>query len=84
VCTSRVAISFHARSPLYESNHLVATSGRSCVNAAGAVADHLSDHTPVLEICERFPCQRAIDLESVDQHGDCDEAVRLDVLVEFV
>ena len=45
---------------------------------------HLPNHSSILEIGERFSCERAIDLQPVHEHGDCDETVRLDVLVEFV
>lgn len=46
--------------------------------------NHLLDLSLLLQIIQRFPCQAAIDLQSVDKRGNCDEAVRLDVFVEFV
>lgn len=46
--------------------------------------NHLLDLSLLLQIIQRLPCQAAIDLQSVDERGDCDEAVGLDVFVEFV
>lgn len=46
--------------------------------------DHLLNLPLLLQIVQRFPCQAAIDLQSVHQRGDGDEAVGLDVFVEFV
>ncbi len=54
------------------------------VNAQLAVPHHLFNLSLLLQITQRLPCQTAIDLESVDERGDCDEAVGLDVFVEFV
>lgn len=44
----------------------------------------LLDDTLLLQIIQRFPGQAAIDLQPVDEHGDGDEAVGLDVFVQFV
>ncbi len=46
--------------------------------------NHLFDLSLLLQITQRLPCQTTIDLESVDERGDCDEAVGLNVFVEFV
>ncbi len=46
--------------------------------------NHLLDLSLLLQIIQRLPCQAAIDLQSVDERSDCDEAVGLDVFVEFV
>lgn len=54
------------------------------VDAQLAVPNHLLDLSLLLQIIQRLPCQAAIDLQSVDERGDCDETVGLDVFVEFV
>lgn len=46
--------------------------------------NHFLDLPLLLQIVQRFPCQAAVDLQSVHERGDCDEAVGLDVFVEFV
>ena len=46
--------------------------------------NHFLDLPLLLQIVQRFPRQAAIDLQSVHERGDCDEAVGLDVFVEFV
>lgn len=46
--------------------------------------NHLLDLSLLLQIIQRFPCQAAIDFQSVHEGGDCDKAVGLDVFVEFV
>ena len=46
--------------------------------------NHLLDLTLLLQIIQRFPREAAIDLQPVHERGDCDEAVGLDVFVEFV
>jgi hypothetical protein len=48
------------------------------------VADNLLDLTVCLEVGERFPCKRAVDLQTIDEDGDGDEAVGLDILLELV
>lgn len=45
---------------------------------------HLLNQLLLLQVLERRSRQAAIDLESVDEGGDGDEAVGLDVFVEFV
>ena len=54
------------------------------VDAAPAVTDDLLDLTLLLEISQSPPCQRTVDLQSVHEGGNGDEAVRLDILVELV
>ena len=46
--------------------------------------NHLLDLSLLLQIIQRLPCKATIDLQSINEGGDCDEAVGLDVLVEFV
>ena len=60
--------------------------GRSplTVNAQLAVPNHLLNLTLLLQIIQRFPCEAAINLQSVHERGDCDETVGLDIFVEFV
>jgi hypothetical protein len=38
----------------------------------------------LLQIVQRLPCQASIDLQSVDERSNCDEAVGLDIFIEFV
>lgn len=49
-----------------------------------AVTNNLLDLALVLEIGQRLPGEGAVDLEPVDQGGDGDQAVRLDILLELV
>lgn len=49
--------------------------GPRTVDAQLRVADNLLDGTLLLEIRERFPCQRSVDLQTVDEGSDGDEAV---------
>lgn len=44
----------------------------------------LLDDTLLLEICQSPSRQRPVDFQSVHQHRDRDELVRLHILVEFV
>ena len=48
------------------------------------MSHHLLDLSLLLQIVQRLPCETAIDLQSINERGDCDEAVGLDVFVEFV
>jgi hypothetical protein len=48
------------------------------------VTDNLLDLTVGLEVVEGFPGERTVDLETIDEGGDGDQAVRLDILVEPV
>ena len=45
---------------------------------------HLLDLSLLLQIIQRLPCETAIDLQSVHERSDCDEAVGLNVFVKFV
>ena len=54
------------------------------VDAQLAVPHHLLDLSLLLQVIQRLPRQTAIDLQSIDERGDGDEAVGLHVLVEFV
>ncbi len=57
---------------------------RRTVDAQLAVPNNLLDLALLLEVGERLPCERAVDLQSVDEGGDGDEAVGLDILLELV
>ena len=48
------------------------------------VADDLLDLAVGLEVLEGFPGERTVDLETIDEGGNGDQAVRLDILVELV
>ena len=48
------------------------------------MSHHLLNLSLLLQIVQRLPGETAIDLQSIDEGGDCDEAVGLDVFVEFV
>ena len=45
---------------------------------------NLLDLTVGLEVGKRFPCERAVDLQTIDEGGNGNEAVRLDILLELV
>ena len=45
---------------------------------------HLLDLSLLLQIIQRLPCKASVDLQSVHERCDCDEAVGLNVFVEFV
>lgn len=51
---------------------------------ATTMSHNLLDHTLLLEILQCRPCQRSVDLESVDQHGDGDEAIGLHILLQLL
>ena len=59
-------------------------SGQPTVYAQLGVSDNLLDLTLLLEIGERSPCERAVNLETIDEGGYGDEAVGLDILLELV
>lgn len=42
------------------------------------------DETPLLEILDALPGERAVDLHAVDKSGDGDETVRLNILGELL
>ena len=48
------------------------------------MSHHLLDLSLLLEIAQRLPRQATVDLQSIHQCRDGDEAVGLDVFVEFV
>jgi hypothetical protein len=48
------------------------------------VSDNLLDLTVGLEVVERLPGERSVDLQAIDEGGNGDEAVRLDILLELV
>lgn len=48
------------------------------------MTNNLLDLAVCLEVSEGFPCERAVDLQAVDEGGNGDEAVRLDILLELV
>ena len=54
------------------------------VDAQLAVPNNLLDLSLLFQIIQRLPCQASIDLQSVHKSCYCDEAVGLDVFVEFV
>lgn len=49
-----------------------------------AVTDDLLDLALLLKVGERLPGERAVDLQPIDEGGDGDQAVRLDILLELV
>ena len=56
--------------------------GRRTVDVAGVVANNLLDGTLGLEVGEGAAGEGAVDLQAIDEDGDGDEAVGLDLLVE--
>jgi hypothetical protein len=54
------------------------------VDAQLGVSDNLLDLAICLEISERFPCKRTVNLQTIDEGGNGDEAVGLDILLELV
>ena len=56
--------------------------GRHTVDVAGVVANDLLDGTLGLEVGEGAAGEGAVDLQAIDEDGDGDEAVGLDLLVE--
>src|SRR4051812_9939077 len=61
--------------------------GESCrnrrtVDVAGVVANNLLDGSLSLKVGEGAAGEGAVDLQTIDEDGNGDEAVRLDVLVE--
>lgn len=55
---------------------------RRTVDVAGVVANNLLDGTLGLEVGEGAAGEGAVDLQAIDEDGDGDEAVGLDLLVE--
>ena len=58
--------------------------GKRTVDGQLRVADDLLDLAVGLEVLEGFPGERTVDLETIDEGGNGDQAVRLDILVELV
>lgn len=54
------------------------------VNAQLAVPNNLLDLPLLLQIVQRLPRKTAIDLQTIDERRDGDEAVGLHVFVQFV
>ena len=48
------------------------------------MGDNGLDDTPLLEVSDALAGERAVDLETIDESGDGDETVRLNVLVELL
>lgn len=48
------------------------------------MSNNLLDLTVGLEVCKCFPCERAVNLQTIDERGNGDEAVGLNILLEFV
>lgn len=59
-------------------------SGRHTVDVAGVVRNDLLDHTLLLQVVEGLACERAVDLQSVDEDGDGDQAVGLDIFLKLL
>lgn len=54
------------------------------VDVQAAVADNLLDLAALLEVSESLAGKAAVDLETIDEGGDGDQAVGLDILVELL
>ena len=65
-------------------NWLYAVGWRHTVDLHLAVGDDGLDDTLLLEVGNALAGERAVDLETVDEGGNGDEAVGLNVLVELV
>lgn len=64
--------------------HAPSRGGKRTVDGQLRVTDDLLDLAVGLEVLEGFPGNGAVDLETIDEGGDGDQAVRLNVLVEPV
>jgi hypothetical protein len=58
--------------------------GPRTVDVELGVSDNLLDLTVGLKVVERLPCERAVNLQAIDEGGNGDEAVGLDILLELV
>jgi hypothetical protein len=58
--------------------------GRHTVDAQLRVSHNLLDLAVRLEVGQRFPRQRAVNLQAIDEGSNGDEAVRLDILLKLV
>lgn len=54
------------------------------VDVTRVVVDDLLDDTLLLQVGEGLPGERAVDLQAIDEDGDGDETVGLDILVELL
>jgi hypothetical protein len=54
------------------------------VDAQLRVSNDLLDLAVLLEVGKRFPCKRAVNLQAIDEGGNGDEAVGLNILLELV
>lgn len=48
------------------------------------MSNNLLDLAVGLEVSEGFPCDGSVDLQAIDEGGNSDEAVGLDILLELV
>jgi hypothetical protein len=58
--------------------------GGHTVDAELGVSDNLLDLTIGLKVGKRLSCKRAVDLQTIDEGGNSDETVGLDILLELV
>lgn len=73
--------------PHHRSSHpptLLRGRNRPRIDAQLRMSHHLLNLAFLLQIIQRLPGQGSVDLQSIDQGGNGDETVGLDVLVEFV
>lgn len=54
------------------------------VDVTPGVAHNFLDRSLLLQILERLAGQRAVDFQTIDKDGNGDEAVGLDIFLEFV
>jgi len=54
------------------------------VDVSRAMTDHLLDLPFVLKVIQRFPCERSVDFQPVDEDGDSDKAIRLDIFLQLL
>lgn len=64
--------------------HLLRRRHRPRVDTQLAMPHHLLNLPLLLKITQRLPRQGSIDLQPIDERGNGDEAVRLDIFVQFV
>lgn len=57
---------------------------RLTVDAALAVPDHLLNDTLFLQVLQRLPSKRSVDFQTIDEDGDGDETVGLNIFLKFV
>lgn len=59
-------------------------AGKHTVDLHLAVSDNRLDEALLLEVVQALAGERAVDLHSVDEGGNGDQTVRLDILVELL